>query len=153
MTAQLAERHFPCEACGADLRFAPGQTHLRCDHCGHEQDIPEAPGGRELALGEHDLHRALRDALPPGAMEEVRTTRCPSCGSLVEFQGAQHAAECPFCATPVVVSTGTNRQIKPQAVLPFVLDERTARQSMTNWLGGCGSRPMGWSNMPARGGR
>ena len=138
-----AERHFPCAACGADLRFAPGQTHLRCDHCGHEQDIPAAPEGRALAFGEHGLHAALRDALPPGAMEEVRTTPCPSCGALVEFRGAEHATECPFCATPVVTTTGTNRQIKPQAVLPFVLDERTARQAMTNWLGSLWFAPNG----------
>ena len=93
MTSPLAERHFPCEACGAGLRYAPGQTHLRCDHCGHEQDIPAPPAARQRALNELDLHRALRDALPPGAMEETPTTRCPGCGSLVEFQGAEHATE------------------------------------------------------------
>jgi ribosomal protein S27E len=114
-----------------------------CDHCGHEQDIPAAPEARSLVLGEQDLHRALRDALPPGAMEEVRTTRCPSCGALVEFADATHATECPFCATPVVAGTGTNRQIKPQAVLPFALDERTARRAMTNWLGSLWFAPNG----------
>ncbi|MEH7828480.1 primosomal protein N' (replication factor Y) - superfamily II helicase [Gemmobacter denitrificans] len=139
-----SERHFPCEACGADLRFAPGQTRLRCDHCGHEQAIVEdAAPLKTRALGELHLHHALKDSLPPGAMEEVRTTRCPGCGSLVEFQGADHATECPFCATPVVVGTGTNRQIKPQAVLPFQLDERTARAAMVSWLGGLWFAPNG----------
>ncbi len=38
------EYRWPCEQCGAQLRFAPGQTRLVCDHCGHVQDIPaEAP--------------------------------------------------------------------------------------------------------------
>ena len=143
MTKSLIERHFPCASCGADLRFAPGQTHLRCAHCGHEQDIPAAPESRVLALNEHDLTSALRDALPPSAMEEAATTRCPGCGALVEFQGATHATECPFCATPVVIGTGTTRQIKPQAVLPFALDERTARQSMVAWLGGLWFAPNG----------
>ena len=64
-----------------------------------------------------------------------RTTPCPSCGSLVEFQGAQHATECPFCATPVVIGTGTNRQIKPQAVLPFALTQPQARAELLSWLG------------------
>jgi ribosomal protein S27E len=76
-------------------------------------------------------------------MEEVRTTRCPGCGALVEFADATHATECPFCATPVVAGTGTNRQIKPQAVLPFALDERTARRAMTNWLGSLWFAPNG----------
>ncbi|MFN3971454.1 MAG: primosomal protein N' (replication factor Y) - superfamily II helicase [Gemmobacter sp.] len=129
-------QRWPCEACGSDLRFAPGATQLVCDHCGHVQAIPEAsPRDRRSALGELDLDAALRDQLPKAAMEEPRTTRCQSCGALVEFQGAQHATECPFCASPVVIGTGTNRQIKPQAVLPFRLTEAQAREAMTKWLG------------------
>ncbi len=130
------EYRWPCAACGADLRFSPGAAELRCDHCGHVQPIPEAAQPqRDKALGELDLARGLALDIPDTAMEEPRTTPCPSCGALVEFQGADHAAECPFCATPVVVGTGTNRQIKPQAVLPFRLTQTEARAAMTKWLG------------------
>lgn len=87
------------------------------------------------AMGEHDLARGLRDDLPQAAMETPQTTPCPNCGALVEFSGAEHAAQCPFCATPVVIGTGTNRQIKPQALVPFQLDERSARAAMAKWLG------------------
>ncbi len=79
--------------------------------------------------------RALADDLPAAAMEEVRTTPCPSCGALIAFKGATHAAECPFCATPVVIGTGTSRQIKPQALVPFQLSEDAARDAMVAWLG------------------
>jgi predicted RNA-binding Zn-ribbon protein involved in translation (DUF1610 family) len=130
------DHHWPCDSCGADLRFAPGQTDLVCDHCGNAQHIPQAAQASLItALGEHDLAAGLRDDLPPTAMETPQTTPCPGCGALVEFAGAQHATECPFCATPVVTDTGTNRQIKPQALIPFQLDERTARASMAQWLG------------------
>lgn len=129
------EHHWPCDQCGADLRFAPGQDELLCDHCGHVQAIPDAPAMRPRALGEMDLYSALRNDLPPAEMEEVRATACPNCGAQIEFQGAAHATECPFCATPVVVGTGTQRLIKPQALIPFVLDEREARAAMVKWLG------------------
>ncbi len=68
-------------------------------------------------------------------MAEVRTTSCPNCGAQVELSGATHATECPFCASPVVVDTGSRRRIKPQAVLPFVLTEDQARTAMIRWLG------------------
>jgi endogenous inhibitor of DNA gyrase (YacG/DUF329 family) len=68
-------------------------------------------------------------------MEQARATPCPACGAVVEFQGAAHAAKCPFCDTPVVIGTGTERRIKPQAVLPFQLDEGQARAAMVKWLG------------------
>lgn len=86
-------------------------------------------------MGELDLARGIADDLPAAASIEIRTTSCPSCGALVEFHGAAHAMECPFCATPVVVDTGSHRVLKPQAVVPFVLTETKAREALTAWLG------------------
>lgn len=142
--AITSEHRFPCEQCGADLRYAPGQTSLTCDHCGHTQAIPQAaPRKRSRALGEIDLARGLRDDLPTDAVEEVRSTTCPSCGAVVEFSGASHATQCPFCATPVVVDTGTHRTIKPQALVPFALTEGQARDALSKWLGGLWFAPNG----------
>ena len=134
--AVTEEHRWPCAQCGAKLRYAPGQTELTCDHCGHVQAITTAsPRAKAQALGELDLARGLSDDLPTTAMEEVRATSCPSCGALVEFQGATHATECPFCASPVVVDTGAQRKIKPQALIPFALNEQQARDQLTKWLG------------------
>ncbi len=142
---QVAEEHrWPCTQCGADLRYAPGQTELTCDHCGHVQAITAAaPRVKAKALGEHDLARGLADDLPDAASGEVRSTHCPSCGAVVEFQGANHATQCPFCATPVVVDTGTHRRIKPQALVPFALTEAQARIELVRWLGGLWFAPNG----------
>ena len=130
------EHRWPCAQCGAQLRYAPGQTSLTCDHCGHVQEIaPEAPWSRARALQELDLQRGLRNDLASADMVEVRTTTCPSCGAQVEITGATHATECPFCATPVVLDTGTQRHIKPQALVPFALTEAEARKAMVAWMG------------------
>ena len=138
------EVHYPCEQCGAELRFAPGQSVLVCDHCGHEQHIAGTAAAAAAStavpstrkhLVEHDYRAALADALPEAAMEEVRAVTCPSCGASFDFDPNVHAAECPFCATPIVTDTGSHRQIKPQAVLPFQLSEDQARDAMTRWLG------------------
>jgi predicted RNA-binding Zn-ribbon protein involved in translation (DUF1610 family) len=138
------ETRWPCEACGADLRFDPRASELKCGHCGHVQSIPAAPEAtRTRALGELDLMRALKDDLPAAQMEEPRATPCPSCGAVVEFTGATHATECPFCATPVAVGTGTHRQIKPQALVPFKLTEDQARAAMVTWLGSLWFAPGG----------
>ena len=133
----LDEHHFPCAQCGSDLRYAPGQTQLTCDHCGHAQAIPMASDrSRSRALDEVDLQRALADDLPLEATAEARHTTCPSCNAQVEFAGSDFATECPFCATPVVVDTGTARHIKPQALVPFALTEDQARGAMIAWMGG-----------------
>jgi DNA-directed RNA polymerase subunit RPC12/RpoP len=130
------EHRWPCAQCGAQLRYAPGQTSLTCSHCGHLQAIvPDTPWSRAEALRELDLARGLQDDLASGDMVEVRTSKCPNCGAQVEIGSATHATECPFCATPVVLDTGSHRLIKPQAVLPFVLTEPEARKAMIAWMG------------------
>ncbi|MCL4065601.1 hypothetical protein M3484_03315 [Pseudomonas sp. GX19020] len=132
----FGEHRWPCSQCGAQLRYAPGQRDLVCEHCGNHQRLPDiALADQDRALVEHDLARGIADDLSSSAMEVVRTTRCTSCGALIEMIGASHATECPFCATPVVTSTGETRQIKPQALIPFVLSEREAREALVKWLG------------------
>ncbi len=135
--AVAEQNHWPCAQCGADLRYAPGQTELKCNFCGHQQQIATTSAkSKARALGELDLARGLADDLPSAASEEVRSTSCPGCGAVVEFQGATHATECPFCATPVVVDTGSHRHIKPQALVPFTLTEAESRVALVRWLGG-----------------
>ena len=132
-----AELRFPCAQCGASLRYAPGQTWMSCSYCGHEQEIPGASKARlAVALRPLDLREALARPLPEAQMEETRVLACTNCGAQVEFAPEVHAAECPFCGTPVVTGTGTHRHIKPQAVLPFRLTEAEARAAFRSWLKG-----------------
>lgn len=130
----LEEHRFPCDQCGADLRFDPDRNLLSCDHCGSEQEIDDRPAAQH-AIRELDLKRALSQQLPETEVEVSRFVTCPNCAALIEFDSDTHADECPFCATPVVTDTGTHRRYKPKGVAPFELDERAARKAMTDWLG------------------
>lgn len=137
------EHRFPCEQCGADYRYAPGQGQLVCDHCGHESMI-EGDGSHHLtAIRELDFQAALNARLPAAETIETRVVQCPNCAAKFEFDAAIHAAQCPFCATPVVTDTGTLRQIKPKALLPFAMDERDARADLGDWLGNLWFAPNG----------
>jgi len=137
------EHRFPCDQCGADFRFAPGEGKLICDHCGHSAVI-EGDGTHDLqAIVELDFSTALEAHLPEAEIEETRVVQCPSCAAKFEFDAEVHAAECPFCATPVVTDTGTQRQIKPKALLPFAMDERAARAALGDWLGSLWFAPGG----------
>ena len=152
-----ADTHrYPCERCGADLRFAPGQTGeagLVCDHCGHRQTISPAGRDRLAALQEIDLALGLADRLPETLVAETRTLNCSSCGAQIEFEGAEHAKECPFCASPVVIGTGTERHIKPQALVPFAITEDAARAALTRWLGRLWFAPNGVQEYARKGRR
>lgn len=126
------EKHrFPCPSCGADLRYAPELDALKCAHCGYEEKVPENRG----RIPELDLRAVERNALPASETEALRVAQCPSCGARIEFDADVHARECPFCASPIVTDTGVERQIKPQALLPFLISETEAREGLKRWLG------------------
>ena len=145
-----AEHRFPCDNCGSDLRYDPGTDRLTCDHCGNTQPIATdrtASGG----LRELDFQAAIRNQLAEAEIEETRVVTCPNCGAQTEYDADTHAADCPFCATPVVTDTGLHRHIKPRGVLPFALDEGTARKAMTDWLGSLWFAPNGLQDYARKG--
>ena len=151
--SQVSEDHrFPCANCGADYRFDPGTGNLVCDHCGAAEPIrhdgPVAPAIREL-----DFRAALDNLLPLQELEETRVSTCPNCAAQVEFDPNVHAADCPFCATPVVADTGRHRHIKPKGLLPFALTESDARGAMTQWLGSLWFAPGGLQDYARKGRR
>lgn len=146
----LEEHRFPCPNCGADYRFAPDEGRLICDHCGHSEEMEQA-GPWEGAISELDFRAAVEMSLPEQEIEETRVSTCPNCAAQVEFDANIHATECPFCATPVVTDTGMHRHIKPRALLPFALDEATARKAMTDWLGSLWFAPNGLKEYARKG--
>lgn len=147
----MEEHRFPCEACGADMRFEPGADRMVCDHCGNVAEI-EGLGPSHWGIAEQDYRAALRR--PDGLEQEVtRVLSCPNCAAQIEFSPEVHAAECPYCATPVVTDTGAHRHIKPQAIAPFVLSEDAARRAMTAWLGRLWFAPNGLAAYARKGRR
>ena len=133
--AEVETQHrFPCDQCGADYRYDPATGKLTCDHCGHETQMAQ-PGPWASNIRELDFKAALQGDIDTAEIETTRVSICPNCAAQVELAGADHAADCPFCATPFVADTGQHRHIKPRALLPFALDERAAKQAMSTWLG------------------
>ena len=145
------EHRFPCSNCGSDMRFAPTQGKLICDHCGNEEPIDLPEDQAAAALVENDFEAALRGQIPAMEIEETRVSQCPSCGAQVQFDANTHSKECPFCATPVVTDTGTHRHIKPKGVIPFQLTERDAHTAMDRWLGSLWFAPGGLKDYARKG--
>jgi DNA-directed RNA polymerase subunit RPC12/RpoP len=88
-------RIFPCEGCGADLKFNIGQQHLKCPFCGFEKELQLS---EDAQIEEQDFHamlarvRELREQdteesnLQAGE-ETANEVRCESCGANVVFWG------------------------------------------------------------------
>jgi predicted RNA-binding Zn-ribbon protein involved in translation (DUF1610 family) len=132
-------RIFPCEGCGADLHFHIGQQRLKCPYCGFEKEIQLQP---DAEVRENDLaamlqrerlrHQAGHPEDQPGDCE----VRCESCGGTVVFSGTLTSSECPYCGSPIQrekVHSAT-RRIPVDGVLPFLVDQPTARRKLAEWV-------------------
>jgi len=130
---------FPCEGCGADLRFDIGVQNLKCPYCGYIKQI-ELPEEAEIA--EQDFHEMLarlrqlheqRDTQDHSGEQEVR---CDSCGGTVLFVGSLTSTECPYCASPVQLSDieQAKQRIPVDGVLPFLVDRNQARANLAAWV-------------------
>ncbi len=126
------EAQLACEQCGAVLAYAPGTNALVCAYCGHENRIEVAAA----EIVEQPLEAALAQGELTHDVEETQTVKCASCAAEFTFDPDRHAGSCPFCGHSIVTDTGVHRQLKPAALLPFLITEREAQERVRQWLRG-----------------
>lgn len=141
MTAEAIDskvRKFPCESCGADLRWEPGVTALKCPYCGFAKQI--AQSGE--AVRERSVDAALRAPRNLGWGAERKVIVCKRCGAHTTLDPLVSASSCAFCGTSAVVEAppGAN-VVRPEGLLPFRVSRDTALQSFRKWMNGLWLRP------------
>jgi predicted RNA-binding Zn-ribbon protein involved in translation (DUF1610 family) len=121
-----------CSNCGAELHYAPGTEFLECGFCGTKNNIPQ--GLDEIR--EHDLLEFLNKAAAESEKESHEAVECTSCGSITSLEEQKTAQFCPFCGNHLMLQDASKiEQIKPHAILPFVLSQREAHLKFRHWLG------------------
>lgn len=131
-------RTFPCEGCGADLKFHIGQQQLKCPYCGFEKEIKFAD---DAEVGEQDFHAML------ARMRELREhdrhdtkgsseIRCDSCGGTAVFVGPLTSSECPFCGSPLQRDNvhDAKDRVPVDGVMPFLIEKAKARGNLGDWV-------------------
>ena len=137
-------RIFPCEECGADLKFDIGQQSLKCPFCGHVKELDLA---EDAQIQEQDFHamlerlRELRseqadDIERPAGADTTNEVRCESCGANVVFVGTLTSTVCPYCASPIQRDDVHRCEVRVpvDAVMPFLIDHDQAAQNLRDWV-------------------
>jgi hypothetical protein len=130
-------RMFPCASCGADMVFNIGVQKLKCDFCGAERnlDVEHARVVAERDLDSMFQQLASRRVVRP--VEGVRSVRCGSCGSEVEFSGNLSSKHCCYCGSPIqeeMIQNAAEDRISIDAVLPFAVPGERARAAINAWI-------------------
>lgn len=131
-------RIFPCDECGADLKFSIGEQRLECPYCGAIKDLDHRD---DAEIREQDfiaMLNRLERLHEDGFTEDVGESevQCESCGGTVVFNGTLTSSECPYCASPIQrerVHSATQR-IPVDGVLPFMVDHDQAARRLKEWV-------------------
>ena len=127
---QIQATQFPCAKCGAKIEFKPGSYVLTCEYCQHETQVPES----HIEVEENDFYDAL-DALENQApTQEQSTVDCRTCGAVIEKGEHETSLNCPYCDSPLVTVSKSKSVIKPDAVLPFIVNRKQASTLFKLWI-------------------
>jgi predicted RNA-binding Zn-ribbon protein involved in translation (DUF1610 family) len=131
-------RKFPCEGCGADLRWEPGATALVCPYCGTTKVV--APSAD--LIREKPVDAALRKPRDLGWGAERKVIACKRCGAHTTLDPHVAASACAFCGTTAVVEAPPDANIaRPEGLLPFHVTRDQALESFREWLSKLWLRP------------
>lgn len=143
------EYRYPCDNCGASLRFAPGESVLICPYCGHRQAITDAdelpadeaapveetsPAGRRLPrIGSTPESRPARDALQwdtehkaPG-LQEIPLGKGLSLDQSGDLTVAARMLSCPNCGAKLAADAAHQASRCPFCATPVVTDTGPSR--------------------------
>lgn len=134
-------RIFPCDECGADLKFAIDTQSLKCPFCGAVKTI-DTSDLKEVV--EQDFHAMLErlksqqlDEHPDDQLSaDEHAIRCSSCGAEVVFQGTLTSSQCPYCASPLQRDKihDAPTRVAVDGVLPFQIAEADAAVRLRDWV-------------------
>jgi len=134
-------KEYKCPNCGGAVKFDSSSQNMKCPYCDAEFSIEALEEHqKELSLPEDDnIKWDGEDNLKPWAEEELNELAqgsCPSCGA--ELLGDQNTAAmvCPNCGNSQIVIKRLTGMLKPDFVIPFMLQKKDATEALKNFYKG-----------------
>ncbi len=124
---------FECKQCGFELDHEIGKNSLVCQSCGEVEPIESESFNIFHA---NPYESTVLDLIQDEPNEVHHHVRCDTCGAGFDFPKDTHADECPYCDSNIVVPVNLQRQLSPDAVLPFEIEEQQANKSFKKWIKG-----------------
>ena len=131
---------YKCPCCDGAISFDTQVQKMKCPFCDTEFEV-ETLKAYDEALKE-DRQGDTTDQLQPGQQWEADETGklrlyvCQSCGGQIVGDENTAATTCPFCDNPVVMAGQLAGDLKPDLVIPFKLDKKTAVQTLKKHYAG-----------------
>lgn len=124
---------YKCPNCGGGLVFDPKSQQFKCEYClsGFSEEELKARTG----AAEEEYKAAPSGTDSARAEAAMMVYSCPSCGAEIVAEETTAATSCYYCHNPVVLSGKLDGAYEPDSVIPFEVDQKTARERFKEWIG------------------
>ena len=139
--------NYQCPACTGPLHFDSATGKLVCDYCGSAYEVADieaqyaAKQKKADTAAEADQKKAAqRKASAPvwDEMEAASLTSytCTTCGAELVCDATTAATNCPYCGNPTVLGGQLSGKLKPEYIIPFRMDKKTAIENLKKYYKG-----------------
>lgn len=135
--------NYQCPACTGPLRFDSASGKLCCDYCGSTYDVAqvEALYSEKQAQADKAAEAAEKAASSGPVWGEMETGNlssrtCTSCGAELVCGPETAATTCPYCGNPTVLGGQLSGKLKPEYIIPFRMDKKTAIENLKKYYKG-----------------
>lgn len=168
--------NYKCPSCGAPIEFNPQLGKFKCEYCFTEHTeealtayLEKLQAKTAAADGSAADTAADKEGAAPKAETEnhgnaeknaasgagntrekdrqtVKAYQCANCGAEVVAGDTSTAAFCYYCHSPVVITDRLQGDFKPDRIIPFKVDKKTAVQKFLEWAGKKKFTPKGFTS-------
>lgn len=133
-------QQYKCPACGGSLEFDADSQHMKCPFCDSEFDIEALKSKDEAAAKAEQSNLEWGESAgqqwESGETENLRVYTCQSCGGEIVGEDNIGATSCPYCGNQVVMTGQFSGDLKPDYVIPFKINKKTAKEKLKEYVSG-----------------
>ena len=136
--------NYQCPACTGPLHFDSATGKLVCDYCGSAYEVADieaqyaAKQKKADTAAEADQKKAARRKAAAPVWDEMEAASltsytCTTCGAELVCDATTAATNCPYCGNPTVLGGQLSGKLKPEYIIPFKMDRKTAIENLKNY--------------------
>lgn len=117
-----------CPSCGGPAEFDIVHQYYECRYCGGKVQLEDAK----------EKKKKQQQEIRKRVVKEVKnfplmTTSCSGCGASLVFEENEASATCQFCGRNLIRKRYTQGDHVPEAIIPFALTEKEAKNRLEQW--------------------
>ena len=133
-------QEYKCPACGGAIEFDSSIQKMKCPYCDTEYDVETLKKYDDILKNEEpdDMKwdSLAGEEWKEGEKDNLAVYGCKSCGGEIVVDKTTGATSCPYCGNPVVIMGQFTGNLKPNYIIPFKLDKKSAIEGYNNHLKG-----------------